>query len=810
MNSRTTSLGVSYRIKPDSTISLVLSEVRMFTGLSVIARLLGDEILEQVYGGESDILVRRRIIKDITPELASIGLANIQVYARHHVLEKMPLDRQKFLYQIRAVFGTLQRPSWGSVLFPELFDTDTKPPGAQALLFPFHLHPESEEIDYFFLVERDTNRKFLRITIESEYESRLNLDAIVHTTVDDLDRRTYIQGLTRMAETFCLGMQRDFENHRTEHVETARRHPDFFKQLQQAGLKNCESIGFHWRSDRIDRYLNKSHRESVTFVKMLLLVLEDREITSLLSEGRTVEVEIGDKRGFLDVSRLGRNLNLSFERKRSEVDLAHYLHRMPQLEKTAQSRQNIFTKTDIFLVHHITSEILGTIKALEIMGAPRITVLFVKYAGIVPPDYLETLLSLPSEKFSFYGLQKIENEARPGGFFSLSSQYSDIAGLKDLDMAMTELSDFFMAMRTAAGHLFFKAALAAQADGRRILLVEDGGYLAPHLQRCSIEKQTLQTTLESFNLDHKILGKATKQSLQNWLSQSMPGTIEHTRNGYDRIRQVLDESGSLAFPTMSIAISKIKRDGESIEVSASLLHAIESILHGAGLVLGERNAIVLGSRGAIGRNVMKDLVARTRALVLGVDIMVTNDDATSLPGSREVSDVSRLPRDEWLLCDLILGVVGTSILDQDILIDLVLNAKKPALFFASGSTKTVEFAQLSEWLQKLCAMEQPMLGDLPVRILSKPIRDPQTALIQGTWVRISRSDGPLRELYLLGDLTPINFLYYGVPTESMDAILAQLLQLSAGLVNLADQGRLPEPGLYAIDHEVNAEGEPID
>ncbi|HNW30106.1 MAG TPA: hypothetical protein PKN50_16620 [Spirochaetota bacterium] len=32
------------------------------------------------------------------------------------------------------------------------------------------------------------------------------------------------------------------------------------------------------------------------------------------------------------------------------------------------------------------------------------------------------------------------------------------------------------------------------------------------------------------------------------------------------------------------------------------------------------------------------------------------------------------------------------------------------------------------------------------------------------------------------DLSPINFLYYGVPAESMDSIISQLTKLSLGIV----------------------------
>jgi len=58
----------------------------------------------------------------------------------------------------------------------------------------------------------------------------------------------------------------------------------------------------------------------------------------------------------------------------------------------------------------------------------------------------------------------------------------------------------------------------------------------------------------------------------------------------------------------------------------------------------------------------------------------------------------------------------------------------------------------------------------------------------------------------LGDLSPINFLYYGVPTEMMDTILAQLLKSSLGMIKQYSEGTLPPPDLYAVDKHIGEWG----
>ncbi len=66
-----------------------------------------------------------------------------------------------------------------------------------------------------------------------------------------------------------------------------------------------------------------------------------------------------------------------------------------------------------------------------------------------------------------------------------------------------------------------------------------------------------------------------------------------------------------------------------------------------------------------------------------------------------------------------------------------------------------------------------------------------------------------KDLCLLGDLMPVNFLYYGVPAEIIDEVLCQLLQLTTGFIKALKEDRLPEPRLLAVDHEIDADAKPL-
>ncbi len=827
-----TSLGVALRRRGESEWSLDLSHLKLFKGLSVVARLLGDDILEQSRIGEGDIIAQRRVIADITPELASL-VSSLSIYARSGVLRDLPTYHEEFQMQLRTVFGTLQRPRWGNILFPELFGSKHEP---KALLFPFHLHYAAREIDYFFLVERDLSGGFLRITVERDEDSRLNLAGIAHRTVDDLDRRTYLQGLTRITESVYQGMMRECENFRTEYTDNARRHSHFFNQLRNVGLSECDNLTMRWPSEK-NEYLVRSRQKHVTeFLKRVFIVLEDREVVRLLQDGSVIEMRTGDDRAFLDLSRRNSCLNVSLFQRRESLDLDYYLDRMPGLKQIAAGRSTSFSGLRVFLIHHITGEILATIKAIDNMNADFLSVLFVKYAGVVPPDYLETLLTQPEEKFRFSGLQKIDQADRIEGYYRFSQQYTTTAGLESL---ITGLDDrkygFYDAMQLAAGHLFFLEALLARKNKQGVLLIEDGGYLAPELNRMALEGKTLRQTLDAFLVPLKSTKASAKSpegaadlfaglipsenelkmKLGDWLAKLMPGSVEHTRNGYNRLLDVMNKHKRLQFPACSIAVSDVKRNRESEEVSISILHAIESILHGHGLVFSERRALVLGSRGAIGRNLMEDLSAKLGPRnIFGVDSVLKKEKP---PGPWvETTKLDELPENLLYDLDMIIGVIGTSILTKKELEQIILRNKRPYIFFASGSTKTAEFTHLSEWIRELQKQKRPKIGGVPVELGVQPVRDPQTAHIVASRVRIffqpeagdkknAKLKNVTRDLYLLGGLTPINFLFYGVPTETMDPILGQLIQVAAGLVErVREKAALPSK-LLAVDGEVDAD-----
>ncbi len=427
-----------------------------------------------------------------------------------------------------------------------------------------------------------------------------------------------------------------------------------------------------------------------------------------------------------------------------------------------------------------------------------------KYAGIVPESYLETLLSLPPETFSFFCLQKLESRDRLAGRYSFSRQFGPLSGLEEIDAAIfNESCDFLQAMRSSTGHIFLKEAVKAQKRGEKMLLVEDGGYLAPVLNRFCLEEASVDEVFIHFRMEPPA-GEAGKPFAE-WLDRIFLGGIEHTRNGYDADLDVQAEFSTLHFPVASIAVSNLKRGTEARECAVSILTSTEMILHRLGVLLSRRTVVLLGSCGAIGGHLKTELMHRLeRGKLYGVD---TASKGKETGHGRDVPALDDLGRGILRSADLFIGVVGKSILKAGHIEDILAHGTRKKLFFVSGSTKTVEFSDLENFLQSLRDQPESAVSGRPVQISWLALRDPQTGVLQGYEVNISfTGDQPENKtLYLLGELTPINFLYYGIPTEVMDEVMAQLFTVTCGLTRRQiSEYKLP-PELLAVDHRIDAD-----
>ncbi|HNI89576.1 MAG TPA: hypothetical protein PKX55_15570, partial [Leptospiraceae bacterium] len=130
-----TSLGFPL-IEDDKCWKIHLEELRLFTGLSVLARILGDQILDHMETQFSDISFSYKINPNINPELLQMQIVAIQVYAKSGELDDIIFHIDEFHSHLRTIFGTFQRPKWAKRIHPEFYGEDPREVVSSPLLFP--------------------------------------------------------------------------------------------------------------------------------------------------------------------------------------------------------------------------------------------------------------------------------------------------------------------------------------------------------------------------------------------------------------------------------------------------------------------------------------------------------------------------------------------------------------------------------------------------------------------------------------------------------------------------------------------------
>jgi len=791
-----------------------LSELKIFTGLSVLAKIIGEHIIDEAERSPGDVSFLYKINSNINPELVEMNIHHVQVYARAGVMHGIRKFRDVFINQLITVFGTLQRRKWRREIYPEASycREEKSVQFSKALVFPFfHDHDNIENNNRFILekVKNSVSGKsfFFRLTIETFEKEIIDLNAIPNVVVDDLLTRVYIAGSSKIARSVRDNIANACSRGLDYYSEENRTYSRLFEQLENTHLGRLEFINFSW-DENFANYIRKElPGNSLPIFKKIFLSLEAYSICNILHHGGTVKVLLHNCFFSLYLSQLGRSLNIGINLPRKMFHMDDYLKRMPILSSIAEQMDHHFhfSNTKIFLIHHITSEIIGFIEALKKLNVHSIDVMFVKYSGIIPPRYLDTLLETDSNFLFMAGLEKKTSD-KVTDYYTIAEYFSDTSGLSGLDQVLkSKKLPYFEAMKMVSGHLFLKCCLEAKKQGKKVLLIEDGGYLSPILNENEL---SLKKTDEVF---HQFLVSPVEKiemSFRRWLQETLIGTIEHTKNGYDRLCSTINKQSTLLFPSYSIAISRLKTNEESQEVAHSILSAIESILHEHGMVLSRRDIIVLGAEGNIGKPLCRLL--KEGRLHQQNQTLTQVDSKYRASKDRKYCSLESIPDDELYRKDLFIGVIGNSILKKELIEKLILYGEKTNLFFASGSTKTIEFEDLSEWLQTFSSATPLTFSGIPVEIEYGRIYDPQSGFDQGRKVVIRFQRGDrffIKNLFLLADLSPINFLYYGVPTEIMDSILSQLLKVTLGMNRQYFANKLNPPGLYAVDHQIDEWGD---
>ncbi|NCC51492.1 MAG: hypothetical protein EOM20_09785 [Spartobacteria bacterium] len=817
---RPTSLGVPLRRSSEAGFSIDLSDIQVLTGIPELAHMLCNQFFEQCRIGSTDIMAQHTINDDINPELAREGVRHITLYTRNAVAHGLQRNRPEFTARLHTVINALQNKRVRDNLFGA---GDTTEP--IAWLFPFDA--EDKAPGYFLLLEFEAADGFLRITVEFNDSNRLFLKRIPHRLISEQDQTLYGQDLGKLTEIILLGIHHACQNQRETYSEDPRRQPAIFDLLARSGLEQVHLIRFTWLNKNMSRFLLGQDPGMQALVSKMLMLLEDAATLQTLAEHHAVELISGPRHAFLYLSRRDACLNIAIDHHRPPADLNSYLTRMPHLNRFASGATAALEQVRILFIHHLTAETLGCIQALEKMNCAHMHGLFIRYKGVTPDAYLDALFSLPEERFVFHSLHNLGDEETLSGHYVLSRQFSPIDRLQPLpDFLRATPNNYFAAMRITACHLFLRQVIAAKQEGSRVLLVEDGGYVAPVLNIWTQNNMTIAEALAYGRINPETFRAAFPDvavdgPLAGWLGDTFLASVEHTRNGYDQLAKVKRTCGQLTYPAYTIAISDYKNVEEGRGAAMSILMACEEIMNGQGDSLFPRSGVVIGSHGNIGRFVLSHLVHRLApGQAVGVDIVAPPSGGQAiLCDAPEYPTLDDIPDATLLETDLFIGMTGLSVLQPATMETLLLRGVKNRIYLVSGSTKNLEFAAVITWLQEFRGNDYSIMGHYTVHIETLPLLDPLTENSQGTRIRVhflgptlppgTTREHPYKDILLLADGMPLNFNFFGVPSEIIDRVMMQLMQMCV-LGATQPRGATPPPAdLYVLDYTIDEAGNPI-
>lgn len=796
---RPTAIGPAL-VYEDGTWSIDVRSVPVIHGLSVLSRALTEMVVAQARSSRILLAVERRLRHREHPELVeAFGIDSVYLVAEPSMLERLARDPKTLEWRLRAFLGALERRRYRDVLLPG----DRR--RSLALLADFREGRAQRFVGELIASRRDVDRSALRITIEDAGSCRLALDTVPHVVIEDVEEHGVIAGSTRIAQSWTEAIRHEAERGRRSYSEGRSPHSHLFEQLARAGLSTLQTVTLRWSEDAQPFLLQSDPAEISALFNRLLLAGEDAQLRRLLEHHGWLRVDAGPVPVFLDLTQLGRVLEISIGRRHERKSADDFLARMPRTREVvdAVAEDGPLSGVRVFLVHHMTAEIVGLIGGLRRLGCRDLVCLFVSYSGEPPASYLDAVLELPPQELQALTLVNVPTPGHVEGRYRLSARYSYLREAAEIAKALEGRDgEYLTAMRAAAVVPFLRQVHRAAAAGDRCLLIEDGGYLGPVLNDALMRDVTTRTFAAELGHVH-----AEESPLRSFVGSRLLATVEHTRNGFDRLAAVQERHGRLARPAYSIAISKLKREVESREVAASVLTAVETVLHAEGRILSRRSCLVLGSRGAIGRELVRSLRSRLDdpTAITGVDLQADRGRSAL---DHEVQGPDELSETRWLDTDLVLGVTGKSVLRGEHLEHWLCEGRPQVLVLASGSTKKHEFRELMEWFDGLCGRESAQLRGRALTVRCEELQDPRTARLYGHRWHFRFADGRLRTVLALGNLTPINFLFYGVATELIDEVLAQLLTLSLGAVRNETEPEAP-PRLLAVDRDVDEHGRPL-
>jgi len=519
--------------------------------------------------------------------------------------------------------------------------------------------------------------------------------------------------------------------------------------------------------------------------------------------------------------------------------------------------------TALIIIQHIDGKAYGALSVLREWGATDMTAIFVGYNKLMEDLYRPELDDIPDDEFRACILNAEYTANEPlfaEGTYQMVQSFSKFPATETLpnDALNTAFKtggpnggpmDFLRAMQSLTVFNLLRTLVRVRTAKKKMMIFEDGGYLHPIINQAVLSNWSVAELRRQFNVPADLATDAALPAkVEDALTSVFVGSTEYTRNGYNRSVALQELHGKLAYPLFSIACSDIKTRLEGNSIALACLVAIENVLYSLGVSVRLRNVMIMGARGNIGRYAMNHLASildNPVEQLLGCDLKVdwppagpreipkwaTPPGTPNRPCKMEMAAFKKFSKEDRRNIDLVFGVTGGPTVDHptidgDDVAEWLENGTKPQLFMASGSTKTSEFTNVLGWLNELILApdNSRKVGNRKViSLIPAPIDDAlsDTAVkeaVPNVKLPIPRNFGTqftfqlepggpagsstTKTIYLLNNTMPINFMFYGTPTEILDYSYAQLVDITAMLGRRAPT--IEEPLVYATDYSMKA------
>jgi hypothetical protein len=526
-------------------------------------------------------------------------------------------------------------------------------------------------------------------------------------------------------------------------------------------------------------------------------------------------------------------------------------------------------------VHHLDDKTYGGLCVLREWGATEMVTIFVGYNPLQSKIWRSMLDDIPDELFNTCILETVPNGkdaptwaegiyrvAKDFNKFPNTVSFPSEAFDKIFDGTDTEKNpegkplSFLYAQRSLCAYNFLRAIAKGRKENKKVFVWEDGGYLNPIIDQAIEDKLTVSQfrSLHMLPKDEETDGQLPEQ-MSEALEGVFVGTVELTRNGYDMSASIAAaRKMNTRFFSIAASYEKVMLEGDSITLAC--LDALSQVLYSTGSSLRNRNVLVMGARGNLGRlsvGHLANILENSEKQLWGCDLKL--NWPKSVPGSipewatwsacdvplpdvaGEVAAYDDLPESVRCDLDVIFGWTGgprkitadgreieyKTVSGQNIADWLTKGTNKSNLYLVSGSTKTIEFSDVLTWLESLLnsAPNDRKINNIPLRELKVdaipdqlsiaavqqmwPDDNPPSVIkrnfgTQFTFVFEQNGEQVEKTLYLVNNTMPINFMYYGTPTEIMDMTYSQVTSCAAALFRNQDI----EPGIYPTDYKKKA------